>query len=396
MRIAIVGAGASGCFCAIEIGRLNPEAEITVFEAGERPLAKVALTGGGRCNFTNSFRNVRELKEVYPRGERLMRRALSVFSQNDCREWFRKEGVPSVVQQEDQCVFPASQDAMQIVRTLKGLMSRCGVRLVCGHPVRSIVPEGGQWKVDGESFDRVVVSSGGGRTAFLGALEIKSEPIVPSLFTLKIPCPELNSLMGICVPDARLCIPGTKFRSGGILLLTDWGISGPATLKLSSYAARHLAECSCRSNVCINWTGRSEEQTTSFCSSNAKEFPLRQLSSVRPEGIPDRLWKHLLNRAGLREDLRWGELGTKGRSRLVSTLTGDVYPVEGRARFKEEFVSCGGISLEAVDISTLEAKNFPGLYFTGEVLDIDAVTGGFNLQAAWSTAIVAARSICNR
>ena len=393
MRIAIIGAGAAGCFCAIELKRRHPEAQTVIFEAGRVPLAKVALTGGGRCNFTNSFEDISDLREAYPRGAVLMKRALKLFSPQDCRGWFRAEGVESVVQ-PDRCVFPESQDAMQIVRTLEGLLRRGGVEILCGRKIRQLLPDGqGGWQVDGERFDKVVVTTGGGIPAFLNGIPLKTEKVVPSLFTLKIPCPELNALMGICVNDAILRIAGSPFRSEGILLLTDWGISGPATLKLSSYAARYLSENGYRCRICINWTGESEGDIERFCLENIAANAGKQLSSVHPQDVPDRLWRHLLHRASLREELRWGELGRKGIARLVSTISCDEYPVEGRARFKEEFVSCGGVSLSEVNPNTLEAKNFPGLYFAGEVLDIDAVTGGFNLQAAWATAMTVARSL---
>lgn len=389
MKAAVIGAGAAGCFCAIELKRCRPDASVTIFEAGPRPMAKLALTGGGRCNFTNSFGNVRSLKEVYPRGERIMSRALRNFSHEDCREWFASEGIPSYVQPDGR-VFPKSNDALQVVSVMKNLLQRLGVELRCNHKVREIT-EG--WKVDGEDFDTVIVTSGGGEASFLKGLDIPFEPIVPSLFTFRIPDNELNSLSGISVPEITACIPSSGFRAEGDLLLTDWGVSGPAILKLSSIAARHLALVQYRSPLSINWMGYSEEETRRWCNETAAAFPKKQLSGERPKKLPERLWRLLLRRAGLREDLRWAELGAKSINRLVSTLTAFPLAIEGRARFKEEFVSCGGVSLKAVNPSTLECRNHPGLFFAGEVLDIDAVTGGFNLQAAWSTAMLCISAI---
>lgn len=388
MEIAVIGAGAAGCFCAIELKRRFPEAGVSVFESGPKPLAKLALTGGGRCNFTNSFELSGSLKEVYPRGDRLMGRGLHTFNPGDCREWFEREGIPSYVQ-EDGRVFPSSNDAMQVVRTLERILHRLGVSVICNHKVRSIRPG---WDVDGQHFDAVVVTSGGGAATFTEGLGIVSEPIVPSLFTLKVPEPELNALTGISVPDTIVSIAGTGFKAGGTLLLTDWGVSGPAILRLSSYAARFLAENQYRCSLSINWTGCNEEETRVLCSETAAANRPRHLSGARPEKFPDRLWRVVLRRAGLREDLRWAELGSKGLNRLCNTLTNDILPVCGRAKFKEEFVSCGGIALSEVNLSSLECKKHPGLYFAGEVLDVDGVTGGFNLQAAWSTAMTVAKN----
>lgn len=384
-KTAIVGAGAAGCFCAIELKRRRPDMQVTVFEAGARPLAKVAVTGGGRCNFTNSFAAIGNLADAYPRGAQLLRRALREFSPEDCRAWFAREGVPSVLQ-EDQCVFPASQDAMQIVRTLEGLMRKLGVQLHCNTKVESV-------KKLLEEYDNVVVTTGGGALALLDLQDLQIEKPVPSLFTFKIPDEKLNALMGTVVQNALLSIPGTKFKSAGTLLVTDWGISGPATLKLSSYAARFLAEKQYCTDVCINWLGCTEQQAREKAEAIGRNNPAKLISGAHPDGITDRLWRHLLKRSALREDLRWAEIGTKGLNKLINTLTSDIYPVRGRARFKEEFVTCGGVSLQEINLNTLECKRFPGLYLAGEVLDVDAITGGFNLQAAWSSGFVAAKSI---
>ncbi len=194
--------------------------------------------------------------------------------------------------------------------------------------------------------------------------------------------------MGTVVEHAALSLAGTKFRAEGTLLLTDWGVSGPATLRLSSYAARHLAENAYRGTLLVNWLDAQEERARAWIAATAAAHPRKQAAGTPPDGITARLWQHLLRRAGLREDLRWAELGTRGAARLAATLCADAYPVEGRARFKEEFVTCGGVALSGIHLQTLESKQYPGLFFAGEALDVDAVTGGFNLQAAWSTAAV--------
>ena len=386
MKIAIIGGGAAGCFCAIGLKRRLPDAEVTVYEAGPKLLAKVAVTGGGRCNLTNSFRDVRRLGEVYPRGEQLMRRALAAFSHEDTMRWFEAEGVRLTVQ-EDQCVFPVSQDAMQIVRTLERCLREAGVRVRLNAPVE---------RVGDLDADRVVVTVGGSSREKLERLlpaGVEVTPCVPSLFTLKIPDAGLRALMGTVVEQASLAVAGTKFRAAGTLLLTDWGVSGPATLRLSSYAARHLAENGYAGTLLVNWLDAPEAAAREWIAATAAANPRKQAAGTPPAGLTARLWRHLLGRAGLREDLRWAELGSKGAARLAATLTADAYPVAGRARFKEEFVTCGGVALSGVNLNTLESKVCPGLYFAGEALDVDAVTGGFNLQAAWSTAALVAAAM---
>lgn len=408
MKVIIIGAGAAGCFCAIALKRRKPQTEVLILEAGRRPLAKVALTGGGRCNLTNSFEGVASLADVYPRGAQLMKRALRTFSGADLMKWFEGEGV-RLVTQPDGRVFPASGDAMQVVRTLERLMREAGVVVECGRKAQSIkairTEDASHSPMRYEVFladgsyigcDKVVVTTGGGSTEFLRKLlpeDIEITETVPSLFTFKVDDAALRELTGTVAEKTILSLAGTKFRSTGPLLVTDWGLSGPATLRLSSYAARHLAEIGYKALLLVNWTASSEVELRQSISAIIDANPFKQVASVHPEGLSDRLWRYLAGRAGLRADIRWAELGSKGINKLVSTLSTDCYEIAGRAKFKEEFVTCGGVALSAVNLSTLESKSYPGLFFAGEVLDEDAVTGGFNLQAAWSTGKVVAESI---
>ncbi len=394
MTISIIGAGAAGCFCAAELRRRLPDARIDVFEAATKPLAKVAITGGGRCNLTNSFEDVRSLSEVYPRGDRLMKRLLSVFSQEDTRRWFESAGVPLVLQ-EDHCVFPQSQDAMDIVHALLRRMD--GVNLRLRTPVHSVMPgPTGHLLVDGEPYDAVVVTTGGAPKGLpmLDGLDLEWVPTVPSLFTFTVQDEELRSLMGL-VAEASVSIPGTAFQADGPLLITDWGLSGPAVLKLSSYAARHLHDTGYKAPLSINWLALNENEVRTLLQEMAGGNPRKQVTSTPPARLQSRLWNHLVRKTGLRSDIRWAELGSKGLNKLVATLTQDSYTIAGKTKFREEFVTCGGVSLSNIDPSTLACRRYPGLYFAGEVLDVDAVTGGFNLQAAWTTGYVAARSIAS-
>ena len=408
-RVAVIGAGAAGCFCAGQLRRMAPELAVTLFEAGAKPMAKLAITGGGRCNLTNSFQGIRSLGEAYPRGERVLQRALKAFSQEDTIRWFEAEGIPLVLQ-PDHCWFPRSQNALDIVRCLERGMRGAELRLRT--PVRRIemadqvghdgavgighdeasYPAPTGYLVNGEPFDYVVVTTGGAAKGlpFLEGLGLEMIPPVPSLFTFTVPDPSLRSLMGL-VTEASIGLAGTSFKADGPLLITDWGLSGPATLKLSAHAARYLAECQYKGTVVINWLNAKENAVREQLLEMAAGNPQKLLSSVHP--VQQRLWEHLLQRAGLRKDMRWAELGSKGLNRLTATLTADSYPLSGKSKFRDEFVTAGGVALSNINLSTLESKQHPGLYFAGEVLDIDAITGGFNLQAAWSTGYVCAQNI---
>ncbi len=410
MKIAIVGAGAAGCFCAIELKRRLPSVSVDVYEAGPKALAKVAITGGGRCNLTNSFEGITSLSQAYPRGDRMMKRLFKSFDHDDTCRWFENEGVRLVLQ-EDRCVFPASQDAMEIVGTLLLRMRQEGVALHCRHKVSgiSVCQEGGlvisfsPSTCPGEKSrpdavaDFVVVTTGGSPKmsgfGMLDGLGLEIVPPVPSLFTFNLPGDPVRELMGTVVENASVSIPGTKFKASGPLLITHWGMSGPAVLKLSSYAARHLAGCGYSSPLSVDWCGSGEQEVRNMLARLSGGNPQKLVCKVHPEVIPSRLWEHLVLKSGIRQDTRWAGLGSKSLNRLVNTLVNDGYHIQGQSRFREEFVTCGGVALSNLDPGTLECKKIPGLYFAGEVIDVDAVTGGFNLQAAWTEGYVVARSI---
>lgn len=398
---AIIGAGASGCFTSILLHRRHPDWKITVFEAAKRPMAKLAVTGGGRCNITNSFEHVRSLKDVYPRGTNLMKRLLKSFSANDLLAWFENEGIRFTTQ-EDGCVFPCSQDAMQIVRCLERLMSESGVQLLCGTRVLKITDLGDHRHrltfADGreEDFDNVILSSGGTSADFLRSMlphDIGITPTVPSLFTFRTGDDPLKSLMGTVVEHTRLSIPGSGISSEGILLVTDWGLSGPAALKLSSYAARFLNEKQYRAPLCINWAGCTENEVHEEIALLAEVNSKKLVVNAGLSRLSTRLWKHLCQKSGISGESRWADLGKKATNKLCSTLCADNEEIIGRVNFKDEFVTCGGVALSEINSADMECKKHNGLYFTGEVLDIDAVTGGFNLQAAWSTAFAVAAGL---
>ena len=363
--------------------------ELTILERSHRVLAKVEVSGGGRCNCTNSFREVRDLSAVYPRGHRLMKRLFNMFNHEDAYQWFERHGVPLVVQ-DDECVFPQAQDSHVIIDCFLQLAHRYHINICTGRKIESLD--------EVRDFDYVVVTTGGSPKGeglrWLADAGHEVESPVPSLFTLRIDDDRLTTLQGSVIAESVVHIPGTKFRAEGPLLVTHWGMSGPSILKLSSYAARHLAEHDYQVPLSVNWTQLAEQGVQTALYEAAVREPQKQLPTFNPFGLPQRLWAYLLEKTlGGRTTVRWAELNKKDVNRLVNVLTNDTYQVAGRAAFKDEFVTCGGISLKAVNPSTLESRHVPHLYFAGEVLDVDGITGGFNFQAAWTMAAVVARSI---
>ena len=394
MKTAIVGGGAAGFFLAINLKELCPEMEVTIFEKSKKVLAKVEVSGGGRCNCTNAFASVRDLSQVYPRGHRLMKRLFKRFDYRDAYAWFERHGV-RLVTQEDECVFPASQDSHTIINLFLFEARRLGIEIRTAHKIESLEAL--------SDYDFIAITTGGMSMSNSSLFTLDSSLFtlhsslitpVPSLFTFSIEDEGLRALMGTVVEDATVSIPGTKFRSNGPLLITHWGMSGPAILKLSSYAARELHEHQYQMPLAVNWTSRKDPEILEELHRIMNVHPQKQLSSIRPFDLPSRLWGYLLEKAlGERAQNRWQNLNKKEVNRLVNILCNDPYQIAGRAAFKDEFVTCGGVSLTAVDPNTLESKDIPHLYFAGEVLDIDGITGGFNFQAAWTTAYTVAQAI---
>ena len=390
MKTAIIGGGAAGFFLAINLKEMCPEMDVTIFEKSKRVLAKVEISGGGRCNCTNSFAEVGDLSEVYPRGHRLMKRLMKGFSQEDAYNWFERHGI-RLTTQEDQCVFPMSQDSHTIINCFLAEAQRHSVVIHTETRIDSLDQL--------SDYDFISVTTGGMTTQITQIIRntqmIPIVPPVPSLFTFRIDDERLHALMGTVVEDVMTMIPGTKLRAEGPLLITHWGMSGPAILKLSSYGARILAENGYQMPLAVNWTNRRDTEVMTILDEMMIRNPQKQLTTVAPCGLPLRLWTYLVEKClGERSNGRWGSLNKKEQNRLANLLSGgDGYQIAGRAPFKDEFVTCGGVDLSAVNPSTLESRQVPNLYFAGEVLDIDGITGGFNFQAAWTTAYTVACAI---
>ena len=402
MDIAIIGGGAAGFMAAIVARRTNPASKVTIFERAQKVLAKVEITGGGRCNVTNSFAAITDMKQAYPRGHKLMKRLMKMFSHEDTYRWFEQYGVP-LVTQEDECVFPKAQDSHAIINCLVRQANELGVTICCRHRLVNIHKmEDGRLKLEFENgshrvFHRTIITTGGSPNGrglqYLAQLGHDIEPPVPSLFTFNIKDRAFCDLMGTVVEPVVTTVPGTKLRAKGPLLVTHWGVSGPAVLKLSSYAARLLAENDYKAPLAISWTGELtrqevEENLLKLQTAN----PRKQVATLHPFGLPSRLWLYILSKLDIDAVKPWAEIGRKTLNRMIETLVNDQYTIAGKGAFREEFVTCGGVSLSSINSKTLESKVCPNLFFAGEVLDIDAITGGFNLQAAWTTGYIAGKS----
>ena len=382
MKTAIIGGGAAGFFLAINLKEMCPEMQVSIFEKSKKVLAKVEVSGGGRCNCTNSFASVRDLSQVYPRGHRLMKRLFKTFDYRDAFEWFERHGV-RLVTQDDDCVFPASQDSHTIINVFLAEARRHGIEIRTESKIESLDQLA--------DYGFITITTGGGTASLARVPTI--EP-VPSLFTFSIADEALRALMGTVIEEATTLISGTNYRAQGPLLITHWGMSGPAILKLSSYAARELHDHHYQMPLSVNWLSRKDPEILEELQHIIATHPQKQIATIRPFDLPSRLWSYLLEKTlGERTQNRWKNLNQKELNRLVNILSNDTYQIAGRAAFKDEFVTCGGVDLNAVNPNTLESKNLPHVFFAGEVLDIDGITGGFNFQAAWTTAYTVAQAI---
>jgi predicted Rossmann fold flavoprotein len=398
----VAGGGAAGFFAAIAVKENFPDHEVVIFEKTKAVLSKVKISGGGRCNVTNGCTSPEELSRAYPRGGNSMKKALQVFGTKQAMEWFESRGVPLVIQ-GDNCVFPASQDSQDVIDCFLRQTKKLSIRIETEAGVKDVRASGGRLVVDftGEEipsreFDRVIVATGGSPKRagleWLAGLGHKIENPVPSLFTFNMPEEPVAGLMGIVVENTCVGIQGTKLRCEGPLLVTHWGMSGPVVLKLSAHGARLLHEKKYDFNIQVNWVNiQDNSEVLEKLVRIAGEHSGRILYNFRPFDLPERLWLFLLEKSGLSEKKRWGELGKKGLNKLVSVLTNDVYHVKGQTSFREEFVTCGGVSLSSIDFKTMQSRVLKNLYFAGEVMDIDGITGGYNFQAAWTTGFIAGK-----
>lgn len=389
----VIGGGAAGFFAAIQCKENYPDAEVILLEKSNKILSKVKVSGGGRCNVTSATFSIAQLVKNYPRGGKFLKKLFPVFSTQDTIDWFRKHQV-ELVAEDDKRMFPVSNTSMTIVDCLLNTARRLGVEIRKNAGVEQLTPlkHGFHAMVDGTELfaDKVIVATGGSNKmkaySWLVDLGHTIEEPIPSLFTFNMPSEEVKELPGVVVKNVQAKVLGTKLKSEGDLLVTHWGMSGPAILRLSAWGAKELFHMNYRFVVSINWLSQSSEEEVRAL------FPIvsgKKVVNENPFHFPKRFWIFLLKKVGIGEEVTWDALSKKSKNKLVNVLTNDQYNVEGKTTFKEEFVTCGGVSLEDVHVKTMQSKKCPGLYFCGEVLDVDGITGGFNFQAAWSTGFLA-------
>lgn len=407
--IVVLGGGAAGFFGAIACAEARPGVPVFLLEKSPRLLSKVRVSGGGRCNVTHACESAAQLVQHYPRGGRQLKEAFQKFGVADTIAWFKKRGV-ALKTEADGRMFPTTDSSETIARALENAARQAGVRIFTRTAAEHItpLPDGGfSLTLSGEGstglgptllVSRLLVATGGnpksGAYDWLRALGHAVAEPVPSLFTFNVPASPLRELPGVSVPHARVVIAGEKLQYEGPLLVTHWGVSGPAVLKLSAWGARRLHELGYHSTALINWVPTHTDETLRPW---AQQFRLdngKKLVATHPQfGLPTRLWRTLTEQAGIGPDTRWSEVPAKAQNRLLELLLRTPLQVQGKTTHKEEFVTCGGIPLAEVNFKTMASRLVPGLYFAGEVLDIDGITGGFNFQAAWTTGFLAGQAL---
>lgn len=400
LTIAIIGGGAAGFFGAIACAEANPNNRVILLEKARQVLSKVRVSGGGRCNVTHACFEPALLVQNYPRGSKVLRGPFSVFQPRNTIDWFKERGV-TLKTEADGRMFPTTDSSETIIHCLLTEAQRCGVEIKRECGVKSLLKMNDKFVItvsngDVIECDRILIATGSanGTYEWLKSLGHTICPPVPSLFTFNIPNSPLHELAGISVNPVALKIDGTTLQQKGPFLITHWGFSGPAVLKLSAWGAKELHEKQYRAVLRVDWLPEiNQEQLKHELVNNRNQNPNRKISSEVLFSLPKNLWKSFLTLSGIDLESRWGVLSNDRIHQLIQTLKNNVYQIEGKTTFKEEFVTCGGVNLDEINFKTMESKRCPGLYFAGEVLDIDGVTGGFNFQSAWTTSWIAGRSM---
>ena len=405
MHIVIVGGGASGFMAAITAAEANPDAKIIIIEKNKTVLNKVRVSGGGRCNVTHNPSDLRFFIKNYPRGEKILRKLLHDFDAKATINWFETKGV-KLKTEADGRMFPVTDSSQTIIECMIRTARNLNIEIRTSTNVKSFSRnfEGDQpaftIELDAEKIhaDRLLIATGGyPKASGFEWLQTHDHTIIdplPSLFTFNTPENYLLPLAGVSVQDTIVKILGTKHEWQGPLLITHWGLSGPGVLKLSAWAARDLAEKNYHFTCKVNWLPQlNEQQVREFLVTEKTKTPKQQIASHSRFGIPARLWKAFVEKSEITDALQWMDASNKVLNRLAELLTNSQFEVKGKTTFKEEFVTCGGISLTSINNDTLESKSVPGLYFAGEVLDIDGITGGFNFQNAWTTGYIAGQNM---
>jgi predicted Rossmann fold flavoprotein len=401
-KLVVIGGGAAGFFCAVNAARLNPSLQVSIVEKSSKLLSKVKVSGGGRCNVTHACFEIAEMVKKYPRGGNFVKKTFHQFFTTDTIEWFKERGVELKAEQDGR-MFPVTDSSQTIIECLLKEVNKLGIEILMNKEIKRISKADGQWILQpagGERLqaDYVCVACGGypKTTMFEWLKELGhtiSEP-VPSLFTFNIPGHPITQLMGVSVTHARVKITGSKLEQEGPLLITHWGLSGPAILKLSAWGARELAAGNWHFSIQLNWLpGQNDHTLRETLQQLRFDAASQKISGKNPFGLPNRLWEFMLDQSGIKPDMRWADLPSKLQGPLIRLLVAGEFQVTGKTTFKEEFVTAGGITLSEVDPNTMMSRKAEGLFFAGEILDVDGVTGGFNFQHAWTSGFIAARAV---
>ncbi len=403
--LIVIGGGAAGFFCAVNAAKINPLLKVIIVEKSSKLLSKVKISGGGRCNVTHACFSMAEMVKKYPRGASFLKKAFHQFFTTDTISWFNERGV-QLKTEADGRMFPESNTSQSIVDCLMTEVNKYGVQILMNKEVKAINKIGERWQLlfandTTLEANYICIASGGypksSQFEWLQKLGHTIETPVPSLFTFNMPGNSITTLMGVVAENVAVKIAGTKLAEQGPLLITHWGMSGPAILKLSAWGARQLYTDQYKFTAVINWVPAFNEQTLKDKFQQVRfELAAQKINNRNPFGLPQRLWSYLLLQAGIHEDLRWADLPAKEQNKLVKILCTHEFAVNGKTTFKEEFVTAGGVILDEIDSNSMESKIVPNLYFCGEVMDTDGVTGGFNFQNAWTTGFIAAKAIAER
>ena len=404
-HLIVIGGGAAGVFCAINAARLNNRLQVTVLEKSSKLLSKVKISGGGRCNVTNHISDPDIFSNMYPRGNRFVRKAFYQFFNSDTIEWFESRGV-KLHAEKDGRMFPVTNNSQTIIDCLMKEANLYGVQFMMQCSVSQIIKSEKKWNLslsDGRVMkaDAICMASGGGNKPehfqIIQSLGHSIQSPVPSLFTFNLPGHPITELMGLSVANATVKIQSENLKDSGPLLITHWGLSGPAVLRLSAWGARMLAEKNYRFTIIVNWLNQEKEEQVRLLFQQLRiQNGSKKISASCPYELPQRLWNFLLTHSEIEEECRWADLPQKKQNRLIGLLVGHEFKVEGKSTFKEEFVTAGGVDLKEINVATMESKLEEGLYFAGEVMDVDGITGGFNFQHAWTSGFVAATAIAKK
>jgi predicted Rossmann fold flavoprotein len=401
-KLIIIGGGAAGFFCAVNAARFHPGLEVIILEKTGKLLSKVRISGGGRCNVTHALFDITEMSKRYPRGQNFVKKTFHQFFTKDTIEWFEERGV-QLKTEDDGRMFPVTDSSETIVDCLFREVNKYGVQIKMNMGVNKITREDDIWKIITEKNETLIadflcIATGGYPKASMFDWILSTghhiEEPVPSLFTFNLPGHSITELMGVSVEKARVKIEGTKLSEDGPLLITHWGLSGPAILKLSAKGARTFRDMDYRFKVHINWMpGMNEQPLKDHLQSLRSSSPSKMIANLNFSNLPNRLWIYLLETSGIKTEIRIADLTAKSENALIRNLVDYVVEVRGKTTFKEEFVTAGGIDLSEVDANTMMSRIHPNLYFVGEVLNVDGITGGFNFQHAWTSAWIAAKAI---